>query len=1789
MDNPGSSNIAEARPALISGESRYPANRVAETSVLQGKETSGIAQESAATISEETRFFLSIANQSDFRLEKTRPVPMPSEFLHLEQDLDKISALYKSDNFAEAKENAIAIVKTLPDKSEAKQLIQYLNSVIFLAHIMQDMTFCHDLPATDSAGFVHWMLTIAEIARQESDDLPANSKLMLFCLRWAADSGDQGARQYLVKVLLFRQLCPDMPSPDVHFFPAEALEHLVNMARDNTQLPEPGNNQEDAINRMVELIKLRNTENSDSRKKKLVDFLRQQSQPEIQLLIPFIYTSEVFGPVEYDKARAFLEQLRTLCDQKKQVTPSIGDVYQFWELMCTITHPECPHATIETLSQLAQKGFLAAIYLLCELFMTYTNISEKCITSFLQRPEPHFSDYPSLVSHLNTAMFYTKATSLGSADSTDNTKQHHERMKNSMLMLSQESAIQPHSDIRNIILYRKIKMVFTEKSLSRIGRETISALPVHISRMLVDSQYTRDPAVLIYLHCAQVLEHGQGDEKLIETAERINALSTYFHMLMMSDATVTMDRSILTDKLLDLPDISGRDFFIWKGHPGLDVFAEQLKQCANLCRNPEKCYRLCLELYDIAGTLSGDRIIILTALAEEKILQGKHQEANNYYEQAWMLEDPSQRQEKPPIVQEGDHQVRRLELPEHYQQLASIGTKSAHPLEVQCRFNLLMSVWNKVQESKDPSLWSAWAIKAYEFVSFPHWHVDTDMCHTLMHCCKLAIEKQQCLSHDLLCNACGVIFYMMSSMEISHDSTPMTELEKMGECLIDERGAPLLATGNDDNMAKLSGIKPEFSYITQHPVIVKIQAARSFDDIIRHLKELTTEHEFDPTTVVRKMALLWPGSEHAKTDDMSNALLLLRRKLDKERDAANNLVTYLKHQYAWVLGKYCQNFGDSPPSSLISLMETREQQETGIFTTQPDHATEYKESEFNDRDDDNLLFWSSILHASRDESEHKFDSLLLKIFIVYPPRLITKILHNVFITNEQCILKLEQLRLQEENIRIQHILKFFTYQIAGQQKEMMSFIKKNMKKTILDDDMKNVLLWCAYESSLVSDSFLAKQIAYFPKDSGHYNLIGALTEGGKYIDRLNVHIVSSAHLMSHYEHYWSAVGFKLLSLGKLDDAVDLWSKCQSAYPLAMLAWHHGIQPQGQTIDIREQLMTAAKNGQVKAQCELIHWLLKREKDGEKINFLLKQKSCRFVHAPTPIAGAESVLYQGITQYLGFGCEPDPMTGKQKIQEALDKDPLIVALRLYNLKEQKLFALHDDPTDYLLCYAQALSKRDKDPYNRRDNYFNNLLLSYGSAALQKLLTLLHGKAESDLSNKPVYRQAAHRLGEWLGQWSEGTASPASAPRETSRVTVSSANASRRTSRATASSTKTSSRKSKGTKSPASASHKTSRVAASATSAPPKTREESTCTEEDVRQVMDAAMANDWKSGTPDKINQLANRLRREKAGLSTETGKKIDDELHTLLTMMPGKLPELAKCADAVINLIRQPEKIAEVILSWIAKLSMALSWNEQAFCLERILTCFPEDHSINLDDHKADVLCFLELLMQHQPIPEKVAYLLDTLSEDERTQQLLIKGFPGSIDTNPKMYRQHVETAQPPDPAFVNDIWRALKPESDAKLIRAVFTALIKQKSPELHAIKADDGRLKAIDLYNLFSDSSLAERETLLDSPSPGLRELLVKSYLQFRKANPGKRIPLKHLEGTIRESMENNDNYSIKRLLEILIIARKHSVDAELLQNYCHKIKDMASRYVAMEHETIREQQDNRLIARAILYLIP
>ena len=1737
-----------------------------------------------AIIQQETAWpVLSVLARNGFRITTTRPVPTPDCLIKYEKNLAEIFVCYRQGNWLEALNLATMLHGSIPDIPENNDYIQYLNTVIFLCHVKQNMVSCLYLPADNSEEFIGWLLKIADVARQHTDDLPASSALMLFNWRWAADAGSQQARYMIAKTLLFAGLCHDMSSMELHFFPVEASRHLANMARDSAPLPEPADEQEVVIHKMVELIKLRNTVCFDRKKQEMVDFLRKQSRPEIQLLIIFIYTSDVFGDPDYDKARDALEQFHTLSGEMEPGS-CLDKICRFCRIICDLGHDYSRMDIIKELHKLAQEDFPAAICYLTELSLIYEEIPSEYIEPFIESTGSFLMKYPDVTynlyryyktriekaSEVGGAQKQLPSQSKGGRKTTGKQKKHHAKSKEaakagneqeqpatrpkySATGLYNHTLLQGCPKTRDMLLYQKFVSFLSEKNLQQLGQgKEVSLVGFRgVVRVLNSSRYTQDPAIFVYLHCAHVIMGAEDEQNLIEKAIQKDALSTCFHMLAVSDATATMDNMVLVDKLLDIPGINAQDFLVWRNHPGFDVFLRQLYVCAPLCRKPEQCLLLHMDLLRATGKPDRDSVGSLILLAREKTRQNDLDQAKCYYRQVWKLQS-SQATFRGMI--QPDYQVKRRGMPEYYQQLSSVGTNSFHPLEVRCRFNRLMSVREQMEKNTDPVLWDVWVQKAIRFIVYSHWHTTPDMCQKLRDCCSQAIARQHTLSLQLLDDANQRLTDLERTVAGNSTITkPLDPASRACQSQMEQTPAdssrPLPAASSGiDNMAEL----PDFNsgcidHIEHHHIIPAIQAARSIAEVIEHCKQLSVEHRFNSTALVRLVAPWFESAPAENASDILGILSMLRNKLNEQMQLPDKILSYARCHLMWKVNFYCENFQGAVDQIMHKIIETTEKDKTDLFIHECETVLKTRK-DTSSEEEPVLFFWASHAHVLPEEFHFR---CFLTNIRSYHPRVLLKIFfRGNDQEREQCISRLQSIMAEDKHLA--YFSEFFMYQLRGQENEMMSFLNRSLKVGVISDDDKATLLWYAYESSLITDAFLDKQITHLSKHSVWRSFLTFLCHDKHVMPSNKCRVFS--HIMSLDRHYQDAYGFKLFSQGRLDDAASVWSKCQAAYPLAMLAWHHDIQPRTQPVDIEKQLQAAAEKGQVKAQCELIHWLMKRQKEGEEINDCQASVACRFVHMPCPMAGGESILYQGITQYRGFGCEADPEAGKQKIQEALDKDPLVVALRLYDLKEQGLFALPDDPpTDYLLRYAQALSERDHDPYNRRDNYPANLLLSYGRNRLQRVLASLRDRAGSDPSAHPAYQTAADRLGSWLDQWQD--------------------------------------------------------VAVSSTRAPAKTLEVTACTKKDVEQVLNRATEDNWQTATLLEMNELTRKLRSgSKTGLDVE----IQEELYNLLDAMPLTSRELAEHADTIVDYISRSDLITEIVTNWMMKLYFG-SDPEKAFLTERIARALPAALPLtiaveNKDDigneeeaenkegienkgnvvNKENVIRFLELLIQYQPMPEAVRYLWDALSAEDRAH-LLLQGLPDGIDKNPMMYQRHVETVQSPDSVLTDAIWCALKLTSDAGLIQATLTALITQGSSQLQVIAADDGRLKGIDLYTLFTRFNTAQRKTLLECHSI-LDGGLIKSYIEKRRKNPGKSVPSKHLPKAIENVLDNERKKSMKErdLLDLLIQAQDNSssIEPDLLQAYCSKIKAMAADAMEQPIDT-NAQQDARLTALAILFL--
>ena len=493
-------------------------------------------------------------------------------------------------------------------------------------------------------------------------------------------------------------------------------------------------------------------------------------------------------------------------------------------------------------------------------------------------------------------------------------------------------------------------------------------------------------------------------------------------------------------------------------------------------------------------------------------------------------------------------------------------------------------------------------------------------------------------------------------------------------------------------------------------------------------------------------------------------------------------------------------------------------------------------------------------------------------------------------------------------------------------------------------------------------------------------------------------------------------------------------------------------------------------------------------------------------------------------------------------------------------------------DYLLLYAKALSVYRKDPYNRRDNYFNNLLLCYGSNKIQQLIVNLRHRENEDTATQPTFKSAADKLQLWLNQWlgiEQIEQQPLLAimpAQEDISVTVSL---------------------------------------------------------HDVCHVLDLAIEDDWKTRSLSEIDSLISKLKKEKYALSEE----IQNELTTLLIMMPLS-KQSATYADAFTGFIRDPELIENIINHWCTELSLSHDNQHKLLLSKRILGCMPEEFLAtpkNLDmilkllefllgtsliTNRQKTISFerlfkclpksistppstgiyssifkiLDLLIITNPIPEKARSLLYILNMDDLAE-LLIEGAPHEVNNYPEIYMHYFRNALPPNKTLPDKVWSILKPESNESLIMTTLNSLLCHCPPEKHPENGlHDPRLQNIDLYDMFDNLNQRAREILLDKEIP---VRLLDSLITARRTKPSKSLPGQHLEETIRDFLREEKKFTLMRTLEILIMSESYKLPQQLLLSFKTRTREVAQASMGRPVAK-REEQNIRLASLAILSIL-
>ncbi len=1655
----------------------------------------------------------------DFTIETSKPVTIPDNLRRYEVNIDKMTTHYKEGNYKEAQKIAQTLSGILSRQAGANSLIPYVDTVFFFCHIMQDMQSCLHFPADNSEDFINWLLDIAYAASDNTGTLPANSKLMLYCLRWAADAGSQRARQLLIKALLFSHSCSDIPST-VHFYPFEASLHLLQMSRIDKQ-PLPMDIHEFVIHKMVKLLKSYGTPDYDHEKNELAAFLSEQSADEIKHLAPSIYLERVFGDIEKDKARIHLEKL-ALSPNKKERDPLIETIKRYWELKSIDTSSNQDNS--RELCQLAEANFIqATLDITKQCRHNPKPIQHKFIAALIIDYKPFYSEYPTL--QFSLWKYYDEAIKpKGDQTNIKSIKKNLLEMRKKADLLTSELHIQAHDRIRSYFIHPSFSERSQLDNLRQSGRNTANPLPVKTILTLKSSRFSKDPLILTYIHSAQVLEHGRGNETLINLVRQGDTLTIDTLMLGLLDVPAGMDTTALVDHLLREHN-KGKDFInLLSSLNDITTPLKRFRACEPYVQQTEQCCLLNIELTTALGFNQSENVKSYQHLAKEKKLQNKPDEAQKYYDKAWDFTEKIIKRDK--ISQrekvEKDYQVRRTGLPDYYQKLRSINPESDHPMETEYRYNLLLSVYDQMLDNKDPSLWAAWTRQASHFLTYSFWHIKPEMYRHFIDICLTAIPQHQHLLLSTMHNTINQLIKLTNDIEdkFTSDTAPWTAIKS---CLLKTRGmiaklGPIKENESIDEMEKITSFPSiHQGYLEQHHIITLLEGEKSTDDWIALIKTLTLNDEFDPATFVRLVANRFKSLPVERSTGIFDILSLFQKKIDQQASSIGKIEFTLKCQLMWAQSTYLNNLSEHDATELGKyLIEHMEKMKTELFIEDPEQVLINRVGVTGE--EANLFFWANKTRAPIPKIDFHYFINNIKSFA---PRNLLKLFYKNNITiRDACISNLRKIKNKE----ITHFVNFFIYQLGNNKDKILSLLDETLSNKTIDNEDKCILIWYAYESSLISDDHCIQFTKSLDPDSPHALFTGILVEFEKHAEQLS-NLASSDKFMCLGMQYQNAVGFKLLSLGRLKDAAHIWATCESAYPQAMLAWHHEIYADSKKpLEVTRLLLKAAKEGQPKAQCELIRLLLIKRKAWGEIDALLAYRSCRFVHMPNPLAGGESVLYQGITQYLGFGCQADPATGEDKIRKALAQDPLIVALRLYELKDEKIFELPNDTSDYLLLYAQALTERCEDSFKRRDNYFTNLLLSYGIEKLERVSKTLQNRAEDTPDTQAVFNQAASLLRHRIEQW-QPSALPLAPLQEEANVA------------------------------------------------------------DDLLKTIDCVIdrthSHDWATCAYEEMNNLIRKLHEEKTDLDDNT----TDALMVLLFSIPSLQQDLVATINTIIDHINNPELITEIIHNWITVFSLTQDHQQKVILANSIIRTLPKGKPLDLENHKQEIQSFLCFLINDRAIHEQAKHLLDAIPIDEKAN-LLTRALPGGINRNPAIYLEYLEEYQSPSFDLIFHIWDSLEPDSEPKLIRATYKALTTQKPSLLANDGLNNTQLQKIDLYTLFGELSIPARKSLLENTFT-LPKRFIEQVIKFHKDNRALSIPPQHLEKNVRDFIKGEKHFSMSSIIDILIILEVNQIAPDLLQAFNDKIKEQALERIKEPIET-REQQNTRLQIRVILSIL-
>ena len=1259
------------------------------------------------------------------------------------------------------------------------------------------------LPIKNDEDFIKWHLVIAQAYADNSPCLPVpNKPHQLCCYRRAADAGSIPARIAILKELLFSPVKDKIP-----FNEREVLAHLEVLANTAGIVETKDLVGDEAI--ILEMASLLKNKNPVARKT-LAEKLCSDARCNVSLLACWLYMKSEFGSVCPDEAQDYL---KTINDKRDRRGDALEEKYL--KNMSVVFSDKLKLLrgnlrTSTTFNDLVKEGFPPAFLdkvKTCAVLAEWPSLSGICLNlihenSLLTSFHPNFSwfHYKALTEHeIPQSQWECEI----SHPDSEGYKISRVNLRNGNILANElRSVDMEHCDQDSRAFHMMESLDCFRKNphdyFQCVAKGKPKPLPKQFLDDLDECKYSQDSQVLVFKHLLQTLKGVEPDESLIEKALAADRFATLYRMVTLDHCSASMDCQQVLSEFVQylIKNFSPLDRFDLD--PGLLHVYERLKaEYLLITRRLPAMYIA----QAIASTkkLSSLQRGELHKITSEQLALMRHtveatEELANYNKVTGdKIRTPLERDRRY-FLKQGAHHSR----------LSRLKINCCHPLDMRLKHEELLILNPLLRTGVCPQETELWVSHAKD-----------------MMLCLASIPDMEAV--DRLCNkTVGKVNGIRAQFGMT--------LANLKAILEKQKSKTTLSS--DQQILQASVLKTsedayEYSYhhcrmpgrgedlFVQPTIEQQLDNAKSIDEKLKCLNLCLIPPKHDPAScdpvalAVRAIPIFTQAEprHNQKVKDLRGKLLtrldLCRQELDQF------IIGEMARIYSTVLHVCSENKSDKA----VEMIKHAELQLTELTINAPLVVAKALGGEHHSNDSKfyqllnlpslslgkqagfivkHLLskpktgacFIQALAKQSFANKDKKQFAHQLKDTSVPKHELLQLI--NDYVNALDCEKNIEKCLNNKEISECRKADLLRTALALG----VTSFEKaKKLGQQLRSDDKDVVMLRIELATSTAEIEAILQQ------ESVEDDVIES---EGQWLFETVTHKKNEKKLKYRNAIFrgfdiFNVAGLRALDLGQIEyaacafnklyphsDTDDLPGSLCVPYEQAMLCWLHDVdQEKGKgtiisddtSADIPDELAKAASQGNGKALCRLMDWLMlastkpSDEKDNTK-DQQLQGKCYRYLAAPLMTSTPEHAFYHGVAVFCGVGCNKDENAGKVLVQQALQCSSPIPALRLACLIDKRCLPANIYPT------ANAVDLFTKKCVEITPELRQELCFSLGKKQLRRIAELLRDRAVSNLEQAPAMQTLAAQFDVMFEKWCSQSEQKKTASDETGASAMSS---------------------------------------------------------------------------------------------------------------------------------------------------------------------------------------------------------------------------------------------------------------------------------------------------------------------------------------------------------------------------------------------------------------------------------